>query len=134
MIRRHPRSTLSSSSAASDVYKRQELLLVRNEASVEIDVPFDHLLNKALRTVPTVVKSAWVYSQVAHRIFDTYLPSLDMWHVEPTFSEHTLGVYALEFCNIRRERKGFQPTSVPDVSEVRKVNPLDGKKLSLIHI
>ncbi|VDG23257.1 phosphoenolpyruvate-protein phosphatase [Lactobacillus plantarum JDM1] [Lactiplantibacillus mudanjiangensis] len=33
MIRRHPRSTLSSSSAASDVYKRQILAVVGSETA-----------------------------------------------------------------------------------------------------
>src|SRR5665648_1278720 len=42
MIRRPPRSTLSSSSAASDVYKRQCLLykaLLRCKANVDYDIP-----------------------------------------------------------------------------------------------
>eukprot|EP00658_Telonema_sp_P-2_P003295 TRINITY_DN11215_c0_g1_i4.p1 TRINITY_DN11215_c0_g1~~TRINITY_DN11215_c0_g1_i4.p1 ORF type:complete len:146 (+),score=27.56 TRINITY_DN11215_c0_g1_i4:78-515(+) len=40
MIRRPPRSTLSSSSAASDVYKRQ----VQEEVGVELDPTFEPLL------------------------------------------------------------------------------------------
>eukprot|EP00656_Telonema_subtile_P015643 TRINITY_DN1822_c0_g1_i1.p1 TRINITY_DN1822_c0_g1~~TRINITY_DN1822_c0_g1_i1.p1 ORF type:complete len:540 (-),score=167.35 TRINITY_DN1822_c0_g1_i1:258-1877(-) len=44
MIRRPPRSTLSSSSAASDVYKRQVLGLKRMAAPTEIQIARDRLL------------------------------------------------------------------------------------------
>src|SRR5665648_681215 len=39
MIRRPPRSTLSSSSAASDVYKRQRLTTVKESSDVPVSVP-----------------------------------------------------------------------------------------------
>src|SRR5674536_214244 len=45
MIRRPPRSTLSSSSAASDVYKRQALEQVRNERGLPVGQgPAQHVL------------------------------------------------------------------------------------------
>src|SRR5674536_100096 len=58
MIRRPPRSTLSSSSAASDVYKRQVVIDVRKtdtaklaDKYVEIDQGSDLLLITALRSI-----------------------------------------------------------------------------------
>ena len=43
MIRRPPRSTQSRSSAASDVYKRQDQLQARTECNRVINFPFQNI-------------------------------------------------------------------------------------------
>eukprot|EP00658_Telonema_sp_P-2_P056183 TRINITY_DN44663_c0_g1_i2.p2 TRINITY_DN44663_c0_g1~~TRINITY_DN44663_c0_g1_i2.p2 ORF type:complete len:101 (-),score=36.47 TRINITY_DN44663_c0_g1_i2:403-705(-) len=49
MIRRPPRSTLSSSSAASDVYKRQELEQQLAGSELQLQQSTDHHIAKVLR-------------------------------------------------------------------------------------
>src|SRR5665648_1277604 len=85
MIRRPPRSTLSSSSAASDVYKRQEPRLALNyqigtqsavKASYNRIYQFVHLLSNSTSLTPT----------------DVWLPSSD--NVKPQLSDQwSLGYF-----------------------------------------
>ena len=79
MIRRPPRSTLSSSSAASDVYKRQELLLA-DEPSTALDVTIqnqaldlmDELTSKTKTAVLLITHNMGVVRKFAEKVYVIY--------------------------------------------------------------
>src|SRR5665648_651483 len=90
MIRRPPRSTLSSSSAASDVYKRQELKYVRwgsmdRKITLNFDLGIDH---------HTAASAAYVSKSAASQEGGTRVyPSAD-WQIENSKKRTTFGLGA----------------------------------------
>src|SRR5674536_389647 len=86
MIRRPPRSTLSSSSAASDVYKRQEKCQARKKESQRAHIMFS--LRAFLRLEVQRIKNgiSWFESKMKiHRVAAIVYLNLSLIHIsEPT--------------------------------------------------
>src|SRR5665648_586713 len=103
MIRRPPRSTLSSSSAASDVYKRQMFVRVRRWTASNVDHPLTSVGHWVARWVAAPMGGESVPSvRVRQR---TRGPMYTALYRDPTGKQRSAGTFTSERAALRAGRR-----------------------------
>src|SRR5450756_415928 len=111
MIRRPPRSTQSRSSAASDVYKRQQILQVHTRGMPIAD---DVKLGDLARTTHGFVGAdlAALSKEAAMHALRRILPEIDLEQEIPQEALDKLQVNEVDFTNVQ---KNIEPSAMREV-------------------